>query len=75
VLLPFTALLAFRPAAAQQKAVVYLAQRIYTMEADSVYTAAPAVAVRGDTIVAVGASASVEALLRERHAPFPSSPR
>jgi predicted amidohydrolase YtcJ len=69
-LLPFIPLLAFTPAAAQQKAVVYLAQRIYTMEADSVYTASPAVAVRGDTIVAVGTSADVEAALRQRHVEY-----
>jgi predicted amidohydrolase YtcJ len=62
LLLPFIPLLAFRPAAAQT--VMYRAARIYTMEADSVYTARPAVAVRDGKVVAVGDSASVAAALR-----------
>lgn len=69
-LLPLIPLLAFTPAAAQQKAVMYRAARIYTMEADSLYTSRPAVAVHADTIVAVGDSASVAAALRGRRVEY-----
>jgi predicted amidohydrolase YtcJ len=57
-------------AQAQPSATLYRAARIYTMEQDSLYTAAPAVAVRGGLVLAVGDSAAVAATLAEAGTPY-----